>query len=61
MLTEEEKREIEKEIRKQEYPKAAWVDIDDLEMKDGWHFHPQGYVEMGHRFATAMLKLLEIK
>ncbi len=45
----------------QEYPKAAWVDIDDLEMKDGWHFHPQGYVEMGHRFADAMLKLLEIK
>ncbi|HPC72922.1 MAG TPA: NADH-quinone oxidoreductase subunit NuoE [Syntrophales bacterium] len=37
MLTEEEKREIEKEIRKQEYPKAACVEVlRVLQAGRGW-------------------------
>lgn len=42
-----------------EYPRAAWVDIDDWELKDAYHYAPAGYVAMGRRFAAAMRKLLE--
>ncbi len=41
-----------------EYSPAAWVDIDDLTLKDSYHYNPDGYTVMGGRFAEAMLKLL---
>jgi len=44
-----------------EYPKAAWVDIDDIELRDSYHYFPAGYAEMGNRFAVAMQKLLKKK
>ena len=33
--------------------RAAWVDIDDLPLRDRWHYQPGGYAEMGRRFARA--------
>jgi hypothetical protein len=34
-------------------PCAAWVDIDDLPLRDFWHYTAGGYAEMGRRFARA--------
>lgn len=34
-------------------PCAAWVDIDDLPLRDYWHYTAGGYAEMGRRFARA--------
>jgi hypothetical protein len=33
--------------------RAAWVDIDDLPLRDFWHYDAGGYAEMGRRFARA--------
>jgi hypothetical protein len=32
---------------------AAWADIDDLAVKDNWHYNADGYAEIGRRFARA--------
>lgn len=32
---------------------AAWADIDDLVVKDNWHYNADGYAEIGRRFAKA--------
>lgn len=34
-------------------PCADWVDIDDLPLRDFWHYNADGYAEMGRRFARA--------
>lgn len=34
-------------------PCAAWVDIDDLPLRDFWHYTAGGYAEIGRRFARA--------
>jgi len=38
-------------------PCAAWVDIDDLVLRDAWHYDAAGYAEMGRRFAAAYRSL----
>ena len=42
-------------------PRAAWVNIDDLPLHDGYHYAAPGYVEMGDRFAKAYLELIRAK
>ncbi len=42
-----------------ERSRAAWVDLDDLDLIDGWHFFVAGYVEMGRRFGDAMVQVLK--
>ena len=42
----------------EEYPAAAWVDIDDLPLRDPYHYAPAEYATMGQRFAGAMQALL---
>jgi lysophospholipase L1-like esterase len=40
-------------------PRAAWVDTDDLNRPDdNLHYTPQGYVELGKRFADKTVELL---
>ncbi len=36
---------------------AAWADIDDIVLKDSYHYDAGGYAEMGRRFAEAYMKL----
>jgi hypothetical protein len=40
-------------------PCAAWVDIDDLPLRDYWHYTACGYAEMGRRFAHAYRDLIQ--
>jgi len=40
-------------------PRAAWVDIDDLVLRDSYHYDAAGYAEMGRRFAKACRALLD--
>lgn len=42
-----------------DYTPSAWVNIDDLPLTDAWHYKPKEYVEIGNRFATAMLPLIK--
>lgn len=38
---------------------AAWIDIDDLPLRDRWHYSAGGYAEMGRRFARAFRDLTQ--
>jgi hypothetical protein len=39
--------------------RAAWVNIDDLVLVDGYHYAASGYAEMGRRFAKVYLDLIK--
>ena len=39
-------------------PRAAWVDVDDIQVRDSYHYDVNGYAEFGRRFAKAMLPFL---
>lgn len=53
----EQVREAQESIRRKHY---AWVDCDTLSLhKDNLHFDTKGQLELGKRFAEAMLKLLK--
>jgi hypothetical protein len=50
----------------EQHPRGAWVDTDDLNdrIKDGklihdLHYTPEGYVELGKRFAEASIELIK--
>jgi len=50
-------REAQGTVKRKNY---AWIDCDDLEKhEDKLHYNTKGHVELGRRFAKAMLKLME--
>lgn len=50
-------RKAQEGIRREHY---AWINCDDLSMhKDNLHYDTKGQMEMGKRFAEAMVKLME--
>jgi len=40
-------------------PLAAWVDTDDLELRDPWHFDSAGHRALGERFGAEWLAIPE--
>ena len=50
-------REAQETVRRKNY---AWVDCDDLAMhKDKLHYNTEGQLQLGKKFAEAMLKLMK--
>jgi len=52
-------------VKKQQFavqlPYVAMITTDDLALRDSVHFTPESYTEIGNRFATAYLTLIEKK
>jgi hypothetical protein len=56
---EKQVREAQTTVKRKNY---AWIDCDDLEKHtDKLHYNSKGQLELGRRFAAAMLKLMEEK
>ncbi|MCK4982097.1 MAG: hypothetical protein KAS17_04185 [Victivallaceae bacterium] len=51
-------REAQENIKLDKY---AWIDCDDLDGAENIHYASNGYIEMGRKFATALIPYLEIK
>jgi hypothetical protein len=50
-------REAQETLKRSGY---AWIDCDDLDKhSDNLHYNTKGQIELGRRFAAAMVKLMD--